>query len=315
MSKLFSKISIFTFCFLTFKVAAFAQKDTSEYVPISAFIDLDSFVVTATRKGFDVDDFIELVRNDKSFFLAFHNLRFVDVAFENNIQLFDKKGKTKASYQSISKQTSDGRCREMQNFDEEVTGNYFKRKKKYRYYTATLYDRVFFTNGRVCEDPNATTWQEGKSGIEKHISELKKLIFSPGEKADVPLIGNKTAIFEPKMRKYYNYSITSKPYLNGADCYVFTAKVKDEFQNKKEGKTIIKYLETYFEKETFQVLARNYQLAASTTFYDFNVTMRVKLTKVGDKYFPETVEYDGQWDIPLKKPEIATFTAKFDYKK
>lgn len=313
MSKLFFKISILTF-FITLKThLSFAQKDTSEYVPISAFINLDSFVVTATRQGFDVDDFIELVREDDSFFKAFHNLRFVNTTFKNDIQLFDKKGKLKASYQSYSQQISDGRCREMQNFNENTTGNYFKRRKKYRYYTATLYDRVFFTNGKVCEDPNAATWQEGKSGIEKHISELKKLIFSPGEKADVPLIGSKTAIFEPKMRQYYDYSISSKNYLNGADCYVFTAKVKDEFQDKKEGKTIIKYLETYFEKETFQVLARNYQLAASTTFYDFDVTMRVKLTKVGDKYFPETVEYDGQWDIPLKKPEIAVFKAEFEY--
>lgn len=313
MSKLFLKTSILTITFFSFNFHVIAQKDTSEYVPISAFVNLDSFVVTATRKGFNVDDFIELVRKDDSFFKAFHNLRFVDATFQNDIRLFDKKGKVKASYRSNSVQTSDGRCREMQNFDEQVSGNYFKRKKKYRYYTATLYDRVFFTNGRVCENPDATTWQEGKSGIEKHISELKKLIFSPGEKADVPLIGNKTAIFEPKMRQYYDYSISSKKYVNGADCYVFTAKVKDEFENKKEGKTIIKYLETYFEKETFQVLARNYQLAASTTFYDFDVTMRVKLTKVGEKYFPETVEYDGQWDIPFKKPEIAVFTAKFVY--
>lgn len=313
MSNKLLKTSILTIILFTAMQVSLAQKDTSEYVPISAFIDLDSFVVTATRKGFDVEDFIELVRKDDSFFRAFHNLRFVDATFKNDIQLFDKKGKVKASYQSTSKQTSDGRCREMQNFEEQITGNYFKRKKKYRYYTAQLYDRVFFTNGRVCENPNATTWQAGKSGIEKHISELKKLIFSPGEKADVPLIGNKTAIFEPKMRKYYNYSIASKQYLTGADCYVFTAKVKEEYQEKKEGKTIIKYLETYFEKETFQVLARNYQLAASTTFYDFDVTMRVKLTKVGDKYFPETVEYDGQWDIPLKKPEIAVFKAQFDY--
>ncbi|MFT4758422.1 MAG: hypothetical protein ACI9XO_002696 [Paraglaciecola sp.] len=313
MSKICFKLIILTFIFLKLTTSTFAQKDTSEYIPISAFIDLDSFVVTATRKGFDVDDFIELVRKDDSFFRAFHNLRFVDATFNNNIQLFDKKGRSKASYQSNSKQTSDGRCREMQSFEETITGNYFKRKKKYRYYTAMLYDRVFFTDGRICADPDATEWEEGKSGIEKHISELKKLIFSPGEKADVPFIGNKTAIFEPKMRKYYNYSIASKPYLNGADCYVFTAKVKDGFQDKKEDKTIIKYLETYFEKETFQVLARNYQLAASTTFYDFDVTMRVKLIKVGNQYFPEMVEYDGQWDIPFKKPEIATFKAKFEY--
>jgi hypothetical protein len=313
MSNLFLNLSIVALAFFIQPSTSCAQNDTTEYVPISAFINLDSFVVTATRKGFDVDDFINLVREDDSFFRAFHNLRFTNANFKNDIQLFDKKGKIKASYQSYAQQTSDGRCREMQNIDEQVKGNYFKRKKKYRYYTATLYDRVFFTKGKVCEDPTAATWQEGKSGIEKHISELKKLIFSPGEKADVPLIGNKTAIFEPKMRQFYDYSISSKTYLNGADCYVFTAKVKDEFQNKKEGKTIIKYLETYFEKETFQVLARNYQLAASTTFYDFDVTMRVKLTKVGDKYFPETVEYDGRWDIPLKKPEIATFKAEFEY--
>jgi len=290
-----------------------AQKDSIEYTPISAFITLDSFVVTATRKGFNVDDFIELVRKDDSFFRAFHNLRFVNVGFENDIKMYDKKGKIKASLVGLSKQKSDGKCRTMEHEAITTTGNFYKKKKQYRYYTAKLYDRVFFTNGKVCENPESTGWKEGKSGIDKHISELKKLIFSPGEKADVPLIGQKTAIFEPKMRPFYDYSITSKTYKDEYECYVFTAKVKDEFQSKREGKTIIKYLETYFEKETFQVLARNYRLAADTPVYDFDVTMKVKLKKMGQKYFPETIEYNGRWDIPLKKPEIGTFTAKFNY--
>ena len=237
MSKIFF---ILIFIILVLPLHLFAQKDTIHLSPISAFITLDSFVVTATKKGFNVDDFIDLVRNDESFFRAFHNLRFTDVKFTNDIKMYNKKGQIKASYQSTSTQYSDGTCRTMANANETTTGNFFKRQRKYKYYTAKLYDRVFFTHSKTCEDPNATTWQEGKKGIEKHISELKKLIFSPGEKANVPLIGNKTAIFEQEMLPFYNYSISSKKYIDGSDCYVFTAKVKPEFQERKTNKTKIR---------------------------------------------------------------------------
>ena len=73
-----------------------AQKDSLD--DISALIYLDSFVVTASKQGFNTGDFIDMVRSDDSFLKAFHNLRFASYQSSNSFQYFDKKGSVNASY-------------------------------------------------------------------------------------------------------------------------------------------------------------------------------------------------------------------------
>jgi len=174
-----------------------------------------------------------------------------------------------------------------------------------------MFDQLFFTHGKVCRSQQTTKAPPPRKGMGKHISELKKLIFSPGEKADVPIIGKKTEIFSKKMAKYYDYSITSSNYKNLVDCYVFSAVVKPEYQNRKEDKTVIKSLHTYFEKSNFQVIARAYQLKYYGALFDFDIRMKIELKKVGDAYVPEYLEYDGFWNVPMKKREISKFNARF----
>ncbi len=294
---------------LTSSVSFSQEKDTIDW-DIAAFVQMDSFVVTASRSGFDVADFIEMVRTDESFYAAFKAIRFLSYSFENDITFYDKKGNSKANYQGQAQQYSDGKCREMYTFEELISGNFYKRKQKHRYYTAKLYDRLFFTHGKKCESKKVKETPPS-SKMEEYIVELKKLIFQPGEKANVPFIGNKTAIFTPEMAKYYDYFIRSEKYQDQIDCYVFSATVKPEFQNKKEGKTVIKSLETYFDKASFQVVARDYQLRYATAVYDFDVKMKIELQQFNGQYVPTLITYDGQWDIPAKKPEIGKFSIRF----
>ena len=273
---------------------------------ISAIVFLDSFVVTASKQGFDVADFIDIVQQDESFFLAFHNLRLQEYHSDNQLQFFDKKRKIKAAYTNRIHQKMDKRCRTMDILEEMIDGNFFKNKKKrsHRYYTARMHHSLFFTNGTICETSDGPQISEQKlSGIEKHINELKKLIFQPGRKVDVPLIGGKTAIFKKEMLNYYDFSIKSIDYNNHKDCFVFTAIAKPE---KRQGKTIIKYLETFFDKETFQVLGRNYHLKYSGVV-SFDVKMKVVLQQLDGKYLPAYIRYDGAWKIPLQKREVAEF--------
>ncbi|MEL7021273.1 MAG: hypothetical protein AAGK47_06690, partial [Bacteroidota bacterium] len=86
-----------------------AQVD-STYQGISTVVFLDSFVVTAQRKGFQVDDFIKLVQEDDSFYEAFRNFRFVSADFTNELMFYDKRKKVRATYQSTTRQESDGLC-------------------------------------------------------------------------------------------------------------------------------------------------------------------------------------------------------------
>ncbi len=278
------------------------------YKGVAAVVFLDSFVVTATRHGFDVEEFIRLVMEDKSFYQAFHNLRFIDYSAKNEMTFYNKKGGQKASYSSVTRQTATGLCRTMEVLEETSSGNFYKRKGQYKYYTARMFDRIFFTHGTACEEDRAPKIEdEDARGIEKHIYELKRLMFQPGQEVNVPFIGSKTAIFDEQLAPYYDYAITSATFA-GKDCYLFTASVKPEFTDHKVDKTIIKHMETYFEKSTFQVVGRNYHMFYRGALFDFDVAMRVLLKKVNGQYLPTKIEYQGSWNIPTKKPEISRFS-------
>ena len=318
----FKKVIVYFFLFIMVQFYNITFTDAQEIddIDIYTVIYLDSLTVTAKRKGFDVDDFIDLVMEDKSFYKAFKNLRTTSYRFDAEMEMKDKKKRIKATYESKMVQESDGRCRTMEVISEKETGNFYKRKKKYRYYTAKLLDRLFYTHGKYCEEnvsgetiPNATPYKSSK--MEEYVSELKQLIFDPGEKINVPFIGKKTEIFDPKMIKYYDYSITSQQYVDGRDCYVFSVRIKPEYTTRKEDKTVIKFLETYFDKENFQVVARNYQLKYNHLAFDFDVTMKIQLEQIKGHYFPTLVQYDGNWDIPTRKPEIGQFEIRlYDFK-
>lgn len=294
------------FCFTVNYAILAQQKD------IVAYVTLDSVVVAAQKNGFDVEEFIRLVQRDRSFYAAFRRLRFTAYQAKNEMMFFDKKNLPLAAYQSQTMQTIDGNCRSMKILMEKTQGNFYDKKKDYRYYTAKLYDRVFFTHGRVCantqESEDSLGLKEDVHGMEKYYQELKRLIFMPGEKAAIPIIGGRAEIFSPKLRPFYDYQILVKTFgKDGPECYVFVAKVKTEYLQRKENKTIIKYMETYFERKTLQVLGRKYELDYQGALFSFDVIMNISLMKLAGKYLPQVVSYQGRWDVPFRKEERGKF--------
>jgi len=285
------------------------QKDTLN--DISAFIYLDSFVVVAAKSGFSTDDFVDLVREDESFLEAFHNLRFTSYNSTNDFTYYNKKGNIKAQYLDTIHQQAADNCRTMTFTSTSNQGNYFKNKKtrNYNYFTSKMHDRLFYTHQKTCDDPNPKLIKSGASRMERYIYELKKLIFKPGEHANVPFIGDKTSIFTPPMLQFYDFEISSEKFDNEISCYVFKAKVKPMFENK--DKVVIKHLKTYFDKATFQVVGRDYQLQYNAGLYQFDVSIHIELIKIGQKYYPKSIHYDGFWNVPLMKKETAMFTLKF----
>jgi len=300
-----------TYVVLLFPFLGYAQ-NSSITKDISAIVFLDSFVVTATKQGFDVNDFIDIVQQDESLFRAFHNIRFTTHVADNKIEIFNKKHQVKMANHHRIQQFVEDNCRTMIYLSEDIKGKYFKNKKKrkHRYYTTRMHEQVFLTKGKICSEPKKPSIQTSNlKGIQKHINELKKLIFQPGKEVEIPFIGRKTAIFKEDMLKYYNFSIASKKFKNNQECYVFTTIAKPNYRS---GRTMIKYLETYFDKEDFQVLARNYHLKYNGLF-EVDVKMKVQLTKLADKYLPASVSYDGFWKIPTQKREDVEFLIDFEY--
>ncbi len=286
------------------------SQDSTVTKRIAAHVYLDSVVITASRQGFSVEDFIQLVQKDESLYTAFRNLRTASYEFETSMSFWDRQEKIKASFQSSNKQISDGSCRQMEVIRENASGDFHKgRKQKHRYYTYELYDRVFLTHGIVCEEHRQAPGKDqdrSQPAMESQVGELKTLIFRPGEKSHIPLIGRKTEIFSEDMINCYDFSISSEEY-NGKATYVFAAKEKDMYSDR-ENKTVFKELITYFSKDDFQVVARKYTLSQKTAAYLFDVTMKVELIEWQGQYFPKKVVYNGTWNIPTKKRESGTFT-------
>ncbi len=285
----------------------------SVYSEFSRFVYLDSIVISAKRNGFDVNDFIKMVMEDNSFYKAFKNLRFSEYDFENNLEFFSKKDDLKAKFKSISHQYYKNNCRWMNEKKIIVNKGIYKKNKQYKYYTSRLYDRLFYTHGILCNQDTSHLLNLNNKharGMEKYVLELKKLIFSPGRKTNIPFIGRKMEIFSKKMRKYYNFSITSTYYQDSIPCYVFTASLKPNLTLSQADETVLKYLKTLFSRKNLQIIRREYHLKYKTIAYDFNVKMAIKLQKINEKYYPQNIKYDGTWHVLFKKRETCKFSTK-----
>lgn len=273
-------------------------------------IELDEVVIQ--DKGFDIQSFIRRVKNDTTFYKAFRSLRVTSYSATNDIKVYDKKGKVKASLYSKTRQTASKGCRSMQTLEEKVTGDFYKRNKQYRYYTAELYAYLFFTQGTVCGENDIVAGylnQRGKGQIEKSKGQLKQLIFNPGAKIKgIPGMGDKAAIFEPDQAKRYDFKVYPETY-DGVECYVFRAVPKKG----QEGKVVYDELTTWFRKSDYSIVARDYSLSFKTLAYDFKVRMKVRTQQFGKKLLPTRIDYDGNWHVFTQDRERVKFTAVFSY--
>lgn len=293
---------------LLYSVSAKAQDTSIFKYPIA----MDEVVVSAANSGWDVKGFIQRVQNDTTFYKAFKSMRIKSYNATNDIKVYNKRGKVKASLYSLTQQKAAKGCRSMDVIKEKVTGDFYKKDKEYRYYTAELYAYLFFTEGTICNQNDIVSGalndsEDGRIG--KHKNKLKQLIFNPGSKVTgVPFMGDKAAIFEPDIAKMYNFKLVSEEYA-GVDCYVFKAIPKAEYKDD----VVYKNLVTWFRKSDYSIVARDYSLSYSTLAYDFDVSMKVRTMQVADKLLPTKIEYAGNWHVFTQKRERVKFIATIVY--
>jgi hypothetical protein len=300
------------FCLLFSNHIAAQEKIDSTITVGKKAITLSEVVV---NNKLNVPAFIERIKNDTSFYKAFRNLHILGFTAINDIRMNDADGKIKAGLQSTTKQLRSKNCRSMQIMEEQVTGDMYDANRGFNYYTAKMYASLFFTKDSVCGENNIVTGTEfstaGKTGLEKNKEQLKMLFFNPGKRINGLLfISNKTAIYDDEMADKYNMSIDIDLFKN-QNCYIFTQKVKPE--NKSD--VIVDEMTTWFNDQTFEVVARNYSLSYSAGVYDFKVQMEVVLTKYGQYLVPSLIRYVGNWKAIFKPRERGVFTATlFDFK-
>jgi hypothetical protein len=300
--------SILLLVLLTCPAGSFAQRyDTGSI--FSAPVQLDSVTF---KSGFDIKAFIRRVQADTTFYKAFKSMRLVPYKATNDIRVYDKDTTETASLHSTTKQNIKQRCRTMQVIEQKTTGDFFKRNGDYRYYTAELYDYLFFTREPVCNENDRVAGSmdaQGKGQKAKSEYQLKQLIFNPGSRVSgVPFMGDRASIFEPGEAEKYNFKIVQEQY-NGTDCYVFKITPKAGYEHS----VIYNELTTWFRKSDYSILARNYSLSYHTLVYDFDVTMKVRTTQVGGKLYPTYISYDGNWHVFTKKRERVKFSIAIEY--
>ncbi|MEO8960642.1 MAG: hypothetical protein ABI325_02090 [Ginsengibacter sp.] len=299
-------VLLFTFSHL------YAQNKNDTTVRVdNNYITLSEIVINSKL---DVSSFIKRIKDDTTFYKAFRNLRIIGYTALNDIRMLDKDDDIEASLHSKTEQIRSRNCRRMKVVSQAITGDMYDKDGNFNYYTAQMYAGLFFTKDSVCGENNIVKDHEfstgGLSGIEKHKEQLKMLFFNPGKRINgLPFISNKTALFDESMADKYNMDIDLKEY-HSIPCYVFTVKVKD---NKKKD-VVINEMTTWFNEKTFEIVARNYSLRYDAGVYDFNVDMKVQMTKVGDLLVPSVLSYNGNWKVILKKRERGIFTATlFDF--
>jgi hypothetical protein len=311
-------------------------------------VTIDNKVITLkeviVRSNLNTAKFIARVQEDSTFYKAFKNLRILGYTSLNDIRMFDKKGKVKASLASRTVQSVRNKCRWTDIIEEEANGDIYaesvtggvaesstpdastgsknrgrSRSKSFNYYTAELYAGLFFAIDTICGESNivgrSAFTNKGKSGIEKHKEQLKMLFFNPGQKIPgIPFIGDKIAIFEGEAADRYDFVIDMQP-LKNEMCYVFTVVPRTDLGRADKKQIVINEMTTWFSIDNWEILARNYSLSYNAGVYDFNVRMEVELGHFKNLLVPTLLRYNGNWDVVFKKREHGVFTATlFDFK-
>ena len=266
-------------------------------------VTLEGVDIRSVEEDFDTKAFIEKVKSDSSFYLAFKALNYYPASYNAWLKVYKKNEIEKGHVIRSAQRFNENDIMWVELINEEIKGKVKKKNGDYKYLTAEAWDEVFFPKEK--EKVNLVAdrdFEKDKdlSSYERHKMDVKQMMFNPGLKVDgIPLIGNKMGIFEEDMHEYYVYSVYSSHYKDSIDCLVFEAEVKPEYR---EGKTVIKSLLTYFDEESFEVMKREVSIRYYSLPIDFDILIQVDNQKVKGVLLPERIYYKGFFLIrPLSK--------------
>jgi hypothetical protein len=277
-------------------------------------IQLDDVIISEDNNGFTVEDFIHYVKNDTTFYKGFKHLRYYQHKYSSSLNIYNKKNKKIGVLNKQGTHFSDGENAYVVDDSLYVEGKIFKRNGSHKYYTTEAFDEVFFPYDSInvsLEINNNKNKEESQN-----VRDAKTIGFSIGTDNVEQSKGGakkKLAIFDIDMQKYYDYIISDTVY-NDIPCYVFTVRVKENLENKQIEKALIRKVLSYFDKENFNVIYREYNFVYDNWFINLNMDVIVHLDYVRGIHVPTKILYDGFWKVLFLKKERADFNLKlFDY--
>ena len=287
---------------------SFAQKIPRFNPDTVLTVTIDS-AITVTSTRLTVESFINEIINDTSFYEAFRNMKKYTFTAENRVFTYDKKNAVEGNIYRKIYHNNDGPYK-MQFLEKKDQGKVYKKNGKFSLYTVEMFDYIFMNAYNSDFVPSAPiTGAKGESN-ESYKDKLKTLIFSPGRPIKgVPFIGSKTQIFTPNMRQYYDYSFYRGTYLDSIPVYRFKVKMKPDLSNWTKDGLMIKELTTIFDMRNFQILGRYVDMKYDNLAFEFDVQMNIELGYFGSDQtlLPTKITYQGNWDIPFKREERASF--------
>lgn len=268
-------------------------------------ITLDSNVNIKAQR-LNIETFINAVTTDTTFYAAFRAMKKHGFTAENRIFTYDKKNKVNGKiYRKIRHSVNPVK---MEYLVKQDTGKVFKKNGKYQLYTVEMFDYIFMNAYKTDFAPNASTGSGKGDSNESYKNKLKTLIFNPGRPVKgIPFIGSKTEIFTANMRQYYDYGFQSGTYLDSIPVYRFRVSVKNGLSSWTKDGLMIKELVTIFDKRNFAILGRYVDMKYSNMLFDFDVQMNIEMSYFGEEKLPSKITYQGNWNIPFKKEERASF--------
>ncbi len=294
---------VFTYLFLVFTTPVFTQE-------IVKVVTLSEFIVMS-EPDLNHEDFIMRVVTDSSFYQSYLNMRFYPHDFSSELVVFNKGEKVQGELNREATLRRYDRMAWVTISEEHHNGKLFNRKGEHRYLTAEMFDDVFFPKEKfypTTEIQNMEQEVVTGSRIDRYKSQLKKMLFNPGQEiAHIPLIGKKVEIFGDDMIQYYDFHIYHLEY-EGREVYAFDIAEKE---GNKPNDTVIKSMLSYFDKETMNVVMREYVLKNNVLVFDFDIKIQVFNQIINGITVPKKMVYDGNWNMIFKKPETIRFQLDF----
>lgn len=277
-------------------------------------IQLDDVIISEDNNGFTVEDFIHYVKNDTTFYKGFKHLRYYQHKYSSSLNIYNKKNKKIGVLNKQGTHFSDGESAFVVDDSLYVEGKIFKRNGSHKYYTTEAFDEVFFPYDSI--NVSLEINKNKNKEESQNVRDAKTIGFSIGTDNVEQSKGGakkKLAIFDIDMQKYYDY-IISDTVFNDIPCYVFTVRVKENLENKQIEKALIRKVLSYFDKENFNVIYREYKFVYDNWFINLNMDVIVHLDYVGGVHVPTKILYVGFWKVLFFKKERADFNLKlFDY--
>ena len=270
-------------------------------------IELDPNAINIVAEKLSIETFIRAITTDTTFYQSFRKMKLYNFIAENRVYTYDKKNKVNGKIYRKIKHSNSGPVK-MEYLVKQDTGKVFKKNGKYQLYTIEMFDYIFMNAYKTDFVANAPAG-DGKGGSNAGYKEkLKTLIFNPGRPVKgIPFIGSKTEIFTANMRQYYDYAFQSGTYLDSIPVYRFRVSEKKDLSNWSKDGLMIKELVTIFDKRNFNILGRYVDMKYSNMVFDFDVQMNIEMSYFGEDKLPTKITYQGNWNVPFKKEERASF--------